>query len=79
VNAVKGDVSKRQILFKIFIRLDVTTSFFDTHLNLEFAAFANGGNMNIRIKNIHIGIRREIRRSHHTRLINFKIYRLGMI
>ena len=74
-----GNVSDRQVFLEILVGLDIPASLFDAHFDLQLAAFADGGDVHVRIEDLDIRIRGDVAGRQLSGLVRFEIDRFRVI
>src|SRR5580698_399705 len=79
VNGVDGDETDAEIFVEILVGGDVSAAALEAHFHVELAAFADGGNVDVFIQNLDVGICFDHARCDHTRLIGAQIDGFGRV
>ncbi len=64
MHRIDGDVTERQVLVEILIRADVAAAGFEAHFDVQLAALAHGGDVNVAIEHFHVGVGFDLAAAH---------------
>ena len=56
MDGVDGNVADVQVLVEVAIRRDVASAGLDAHLHLQATLLTQGGDVYVRIQNLHVGV-----------------------
>src|ERR1700730_7928885 len=79
VHAVHRYVADGQVFIVVAVRSDVTAAVLDAHFDLQFAAFANRGNVHALVEDGEVRVFFDLRRGDGTGLLDVYVNRFGQV